>query len=111
MNLKSVTMNLVDVSSTVLVLRASLQASKPSLCGMFVYSEDMLIVIRMLSSSYFILLILCKKSVVSLTKLSRVFTSGLRLESTKAEMGSVGPPQAEMMGRPRLPCLCIFGSR
>ena len=51
------------------------------------------------------------KSVVSLTKLGSFSTKGLRIESTKAEISSVGQPTAEMMGLPGLLRLCILGRR
>ena len=51
------------------------------------------------------------KSVVSLTWLGSDVTMGFRIESTRDEIFSVGPPDAEMMGRPGLLTLWIFGSR
>ena len=48
---------------------------------------------------------------MSLTWLGRAMTNGFIMESTKAEIFSVGPRHAEMMGLPGLPGLWILGSR
>ena len=111
MYLSRLIINQVGGSSIVRVDKYFLQASMPSLWGILVYKEDTSMVIKKWLSGTSRVDSWFRKWVVSLTWLGRLVTWGLRMWSTKEEIFSVGPPQAEIMGRPGLLALCIFGRR
>ena len=105
-----VTTNLVGGSSTGLRSRCARQASMTSACGMLVYREDTPMVKRVWSAGRTNICIWLMKSVESLTRLDSCdhpFQDGVN-ESRDL---SVGPPVAEMMGRPGLLSLWILGRR